>query len=132
MRLRPQLSPRRVRRLAPRLEELEPRNLLTGPTPGVSFYETLDQAQDLSVLAPAAGSANVGDASVGLTLAAGDYYVGVGGAGNHYYYPYLAGSGYAGHTGDYQLSLNATDLPANPGDGPVVLRFDPSANTTLA
>jgi hypothetical protein len=58
-------------------------------------------------------------------LAAGTYYVAVSGLGNQYFNPFLAGSGYAGSTGDYQLLVTATPLSAGPFDGPSVLAVDP-------
>src|SRR5579872_4564243 len=46
-------SPRRLWRCGPQLEQLEPRHLLSaGPTRSLNFHETIDQDEDLSVLAP--------------------------------------------------------------------------------
>ncbi len=58
-------------------------------------------------------------------LAAGTYYVAVSGAGDGYFNPFLANSGYAGSTGDYRLLVEATPLPLAPTDGPAVLAVDP-------
>ena len=75
------------------------------------------------------------------SLAAGTYWVAVSGAGNAYFNPFIADSGYAGSTGDFELTVQATDLPAavnttstvlysNPGNGavvpsaPLVVRID--------
>jgi hypothetical protein len=62
-------------------------------------------------------------------LAAGTYYVSVSGAGNLYFNPLLAGSGYAGDVGDYRLTVQASalDLP----DGPALLSTTPTAGAVL-
>jgi hypothetical protein len=65
------------------------------------------------------------------SLAAGTYYVAVSGAGNRFFHPFLAGSGYPGSTGDYQLQLTATDLELDPNAGPVVLAVDPAPGAVL-
>src|SRR5262249_9425520 len=52
------------------------------------------------------------------TLAAGTYGVAVSGAGNRYFYPFLAGSGYPGSTGAYTLSLQASAADDSPGGTP--------------
>jgi hypothetical protein len=67
------------------------------------------------------------DGNLALPLAAGDYYVGVSGAGNLYYNAYLADSGYPGATGNFDLALSSTAINLAPGAGPVVLRTDPGA-----
>ncbi|HEX5273408.1 MAG TPA: hypothetical protein VFW33_23085, partial [Gemmataceae bacterium] len=64
-------------------------------------------------------------------LAAGTYYVAASGAGNTYFSPFLADSGYAGATGGYTLQLSANDLGLAPDAGPVVLASDPAAGSTL-
>jgi hypothetical protein len=68
-----------------------------------------------------------GDTSLSRALGPGTYYVAVSGAGNTYFNPFLADSGYAGAGGSYQLTFNATDL----GTGsalPSVLNADVSPN----
>jgi hypothetical protein len=73
------------------------------------------------------------DASIDRQLSAGTYYVAVSGAGNLYFHPFLAGSGYDGQTGPYTLNASGTDLGLNPAtDGPVVLTTDPAPNAVLA
>jgi hypothetical protein len=62
-------------------------------------------------------------------LAAGTYYVAASGAGNRFFSPFLANSGYNGATGNYQLQLSATDLGLPPDAGPVVLASDPAAGS---
>ena len=57
-------------------------------------------------------------------LAAGDYYVAVSGAGNHYFNPFVAGSGYGGATGAYRLLVSATALPTAPNGSSEVLAID--------
>ena len=184
----------------PQLEQLEPRQLMSAtPTPPATYYETIDQADNLSILSPGTplletgnigngpagaadvnfyqftltqsasvtlnaqdvlssdtagfvislynadqqdpmgnrliaqndGATNGGDANITINLSPGTYYAGISGSGNLYYYPYLADSGYDGNTGNYQLSLAATTIPSNPGDGPTVVRFDPNQSTYL-
>jgi hypothetical protein len=63
----------------------------------------------------------------GLTrrLAPGTYYVAVSGAGNRFFHPFLAGSGYSGQTGPYNLVLTAADLVLVPSQ-PIVLAVDAS------
>jgi hypothetical protein len=85
-----------------------------------------------------------GDAVLARNLTAGTYWVAVSGAGNRWFHPFLAGSGEPGSVGDYELSLEADDLPdyvnttptviaATPGNGaavaraPLVVRIDYSA-----
>src|SRR5262249_47275123 len=61
-----------------------------------------------------------------LVLGPGTYFVAVSGTGNTTFSPFLADSGGAGHTGNYNLQMTATDpfLPA--GAGLAVLGTDPS------
>jgi methionine-rich copper-binding protein CopC len=63
-------------------------------------------------------------------LGPGDYFVAVSGAGNLDFSPVIAGSGYDGATGDYELTIRATDLGLS-GDGPTVLSSDPKAGSVL-
>ena len=50
--------------------------------------------------------------------------------GNLDFSPVIAGSGYDGATGDYELTISATDLGLT-GDGPTVLSSDPAAGSVL-
>jgi hypothetical protein len=77
------------------------------------------------------GAKQGGNASVAWSLAPGTYYVAVSGSGDLYFNPFLVGSGYAGSTGPYNLSLTATDLGLTSSDGPIVLASDPQPNATL-
>ena len=70
-----------------------------------------------------------GDASITHLLAPGVYYVAVSGAGNLYFNPLIAGSGYPGSTGDYSLLITATNLA--PTEGPAVLVTDPAPGAVL-
>jgi hypothetical protein len=73
-------------------------------------------------------------APTGLTqdLAAGTYFVAISGAGNRYFHPFLAHSGYPGSTGAYSLQVSAANLGINAGDGPVVLDTTPAMGQDLA
>ena len=64
------------------------------------------------------------------TLSAGTYYIAVSGHGNDYFHPFLAGSGLAGATGDYQITVTADPLPIDPSAGPTVVNFDPGTDGT--
>ena len=63
-------------------------------------------------------------------LSAGTYFIAVSGHGNNYFSPFLADSGLDGTTGNYQITVTATPLPSNPGDGPTVIQFDPGTDGT--
>ena len=63
-------------------------------------------------------------------LGPGDYYVAVSGGGNTEFSPVIAGSGFQGTMGVYELAVGATDLGLA-GDGPTVLWSDPAAGTVL-
>ena len=76
-------------------------------------------------------SAHQGPASIDELLGAGTYDVAVSGAGNLYFHPLLAASGFPGQTGDYDLTLTSTDLPIQPGDGPSVLTTVPAPGAVL-
>jgi hypothetical protein len=78
------------------------------------------------LLAQSEAGAYTGPATIDRRLAAGTYYVAVSGAGNRYFYPYLAGSGTAGRTGDYTLQVTATDLGLDPLGTPQLLVADVS------
>jgi hypothetical protein len=75
----------------------------------------------------AAAGGNQDQSPITRSLAAGDYYVAVSGAGNLYFHPFVAGSGYPGATGPYRLLFQATDLQISPVDLPAVLAIDPEA-----
>ncbi len=98
----------------------------------LSLYDTdpLDPAGN-RLIAQDDGATNSGQAEIDTTLAAGVYDVAVSGSGNSYFYPYLEGSGYSGDTGPYRLSLNATAVNQALGDGPIVLRTEPSNGAVL-
>ncbi len=63
-------------------------------------------------------------------LGPGDYFVAISGAGNLDFSPVIAGSGYDGATGNYELTIRATDLGLS-GDGPTVLSSDPADGSVL-
>ena len=54
-------------------------------------------------------------------LGPGDYFVAISGAGNRDFSPVIAGSGFDGATGNYELTVAATDLGLA-GDGPTCSR----------
>ncbi len=87
------------------------------------FGDLYDPVGD-RLLAQAAGSG--GAAVLERSLAGGTYYVAVSGAGNRYFYPFLAGSGLAGSTGSYALQVSATDLGLDPAGAPKLLAADAS------
>lgn len=83
------------------------------------------------LLEQADSAAQGGAARIERLLAPGKYYVAISGSGNHYFNPFLAGSGYPGAAGDYGLLLTAANLGFGPGDGPAVLTTDPQPNANL-
>jgi hypothetical protein len=85
------------------------------------------------LLAQDDAGAQPGPATLDRLLGPGNYWVAVSGSGNDYFYPFLAGSGYDGRTGSYQLSLTASD-PGPAYDDltvPVALAADPAPNAVL-
>ncbi len=64
-------------------------------------------------------------------LAPGDYFVAISGAGNLDFSPVIAGSGFNGATGNYELTLSAVDLGLS-NDGPTVVSSDPAPGAVLA
>lgn len=62
-------------------------------------------------------------------LAAGTYFVAVSGAGNRYFHPYVADSGFAGSSGAFALAVEADDQIQTLG--PTVLTSDPSIGALL-
>lgn len=94
----------------------------TDATDGSDPYDPLGHR--LLVQADQAASGDQDAAPIERDLAAGDYYVAVSGAGNRYFNPFIAGSGYAGATGAYKLLVSATDLQIAPTDLPRVLAID--------
>jgi hypothetical protein len=78
-----------------------------------------------------AGS-SAGGAVIDRLLGPGTYDLAVSGAGNANFHPLLAGSGYAGHTGDFVFQLTAIDAGLGPNDGPAVLTADPAPYAVLA
>ena len=63
-------------------------------------------------------------------LGPGDYFVAISGAGNLDFSPVIAGSGFDGATGSYELTIQASDLGLS-GDGPTVLSSDPAAGAVV-
>ena len=82
------------------------------------------------LMVQAAGSSG-SDPEIDRDLSPGTYSVAVSGAGNLYFNPLMAGSGYPGATGDFNLTASATPLAFGPNDGPAVLTSDPAANAVL-
>ncbi len=72
-----------------------------------------------------------GAAACSQDLGPGDYFVAISGAGNCDFSPVIADSGLDGATGNYELSITATDLGLS-GDGPTVLSSDPAACAVVA
>ena len=85
------------------------------------------QGNRLVAQATASGAAS----SLSQALAAGTYYVAVSGAGNLYFNPYLADSGYPGQPCLYTLALAETPLPIQASDGPMVIASNPAAGAKL-
>ena len=71
-----------------------------------------------------------GAASYVENLGPGDYFVAVSGAGNLDFSPVIAGSGFNGATGSYELTIQSNDLGLS-GDGPTVLSSNPVAGAVL-
>ncbi len=63
-------------------------------------------------------------------LGPGDYFVAISGAGNLDFSPVIADSGFDGASGDYELTIAATDLGLS-GDGPTVIASDPAPGAVL-
>ncbi len=63
-------------------------------------------------------------------LGPGDYYVAISGAGNLYFSPVVAGSGFDGATGNYDLTITRSDLGLS-GEGPTLLSSDPASGAVL-
>ncbi len=63
-------------------------------------------------------------------LGPGDYFVAISGAGNLYFSPVIAASGFDGTTGNYELTIDATDLGLS-GDGPTVLSSNPAEGSVF-
>jgi methionine-rich copper-binding protein CopC len=63
-------------------------------------------------------------------LGPGDYFVAISGAGNLDFSPVVAGSGYDGATGSYELTIRPTGLGLS-GDGPTVLSSDPAEGAII-
>src|SRR5262249_5463220 len=70
-----------------------------------------------------------GGTSLVRELAAGTYFVAVSGAGNRYFHPYVADSGFVGCSGAFALGVEADDV-AQPV-GPTVLTSDPNNGALL-
>ncbi len=65
-----------------------------------------------------------------MTLGPGSYDVAVSGAGNLYFHPLMAGSGYGGSTGGYNLLISAQALDLGAGSGPTILASNPAAGAS--
>jgi hypothetical protein len=89
------------------------------------IFDTYDQTWTRLLAQSQQGDGAV-PATIDRPLAAGTYYVAISGAGNRYVYPFLAGSGTAGSTGDYALQVTATDLGLDPLGTPRLLSADVS------
>jgi hypothetical protein len=83
------------------------------------------------LLAQDDGADHGGSAHLERALAAGNYTVAVSGSGNRYFHPLIAGSGYQGQVGAYELVVEAIDLGLRSSDGPVVLATDPASGANL-
>ncbi|MEI7686471.1 MAG: T9SS type A sorting domain-containing protein, partial [Planctomycetota bacterium] len=110
-----------------------------GPRPVLGLYVSNPDPYDFSDPFAVGGTRllqqTADDAAVGgfeRDLAAGTYAVAISGAGNHFFNPFLADSGYDGETGAYSLVVDATALAKSVGDGPAVLVTDPAAHASLA
>src|SRR5262249_31776058 len=90
------------------------------------LYDPLGHRQ----LAQAEGGLGV-PATLNEDLAAGTYYVAVSGAGNRYFHPLVADSGYPGAPCDYRLSITPPDPGLAPTDGPAVLSASPATGQVL-
>jgi methionine-rich copper-binding protein CopC len=78
------------------------------------------------VLAQVEANPSDGAADFAQDLGPGDYFVAISGALNLDFSPVIAGSGFDGATGSYELTIRATDLGLS-GAGPTVLSSDPAA-----
>jgi len=83
------------------------------------------------LMAQVQASPTDGAASYAQELGPGDYFVAISGAGNLDFSPVIAGSGYDGATGSYELTISATDLGLS-GSGPTVLSSDLAAGALLS
>jgi hypothetical protein len=99
----------------------------TGDPTVSDYYERLGHR----LIAQSSGTAAAPDAGIDTLLGPGDYYVAVSGAGNLYFNPFLADSGYPSRTGDFALTLSTRDLGLG-SSGPAVLRMDPASGGVLA
>lgn len=81
------------------------------------------------LLIQADSSAHQGLAYIDTQLAAGTYHLALSGAGNLYFNPLLAASGFPGQTGGYELTVSATSIPIQSGDGPFVLTASPGVGS---
>ncbi len=102
-------------------EPYDPGNPLTDPN--APFGHLL--------LAQVSGTPQTPDATITRQLGPGDYYVAVSGAGDLYFNPFLADSGYPGSTGDYSLQLTVQPLALDP-TVPAVLATSPAPGASLS
>lgn len=101
------------------------------PYSPVRDYTDAQHPLGYRLLAQAEGTTAGGSVQLERGLAAGTYYVAVSGAGNRFFYPFLAESGSGNSTGSYQVQLSAVALHASQSDGPIVLAADPGPASVL-
>ncbi len=82
------------------------------------------------LLAQVQADSTHGLAAYSQDLGPGDYDLAVSGGGNTTFSPVLAGSGFPGAMGVYDLTVIATDLGLS-GDGPNMVSTDPAAGAVL-
>jgi hypothetical protein len=115
------------RPLVPVLSLYNTADPFTGDPTVSDYYERMGHR----LLAQQGGSPGHPDVVIERLLGPGDYYVAVSGAGNLYFNPFLAGSGYAGATGDFSLTLTEHALNLDPST-PAVLATDPASGSVLS
>jgi methionine-rich copper-binding protein CopC len=93
-------------------------------------YGDLYDLDGYRLLAQVTANPSAGIADVTQDLGPGDYFVAISGAGNLDFSPVIAGSGFDGATGNYELTIDATDLGLD-DDGPTVLSSDPADGSVL-
>ena len=82
------------------------------------------------LLAQVEANPSDGAADYAQDLGPGDYFVAISGAGNLDFSPVIAGSGFDGATGSYDLTIDSTDLGLA-GAGPTVLSSNPADGQVL-
>jgi len=103
----------------------------------LSLYGSTEPANGLAgqapyrLLAQDDGADHGGTAQLNRQVAPGTYFVAVSSSGNQYFHPLIAGSGYPGKMGAYELLLQASGLGLSPSNGPVVLATEPAAGADV-